>query len=103
MTNTVFISWFLLQLYDEAAHVASLLETAISANPKAVRRYIPTLLPTLLSLLQSPLTAPLAMPVFLKLGKSALDGEHRSLGRYTAVRSLCSIFYVLNRTYVVFI
>jgi len=79
------------ELYDEVAQVVSLLETAISANPKAVRRYIPTLLPTLLSLLQSPLTAPLAMPVFLKLGKSALDGEHRSLAEvvgYVTLRLL---------------
>ena len=59
--------------------MGSLLEVAITTNPKAIRQHIPTLLPTLLPLLQSPLTATVVMPVVLKLGNSALDDEHKSL------------------------
>lgn len=79
VVNTLYLS--LLQLHHEVAQVGSLLEIAITANPKAIRQYIPTFLPTLLPLLQSPLTAPVVMPVILKLGKSALDEEQKSLGK----------------------
>lgn len=61
--------------------VGSLLETAITANPNAMRMYTPTILTTLLPLLQSPLTAPVMIPVLVKLGKSAFNDDQEYLGK----------------------
>ena len=64
------------------------METAITANPNAMRMYTPTILTTLLPLLQSPLTAPVMMPVLLKLGKSAFNDDQEHLGGFILPVSL---------------
>ena len=69
------------QLQREVVQVGSLLETAITANPNAMRMYTPTILTTLLPLLQSPLTAPVMIPVLVKLGKSAFNDDQEHLGK----------------------
>ena len=62
--------------------VGSLLETAITADPNAMRMYTPTILTALLQLLQSPLTAPIMIPVLMKLGKSAFNDDQEHLDKY---------------------
>lgn len=79
------------ELHSGVLQVGSLLETAITANPNAMRMYTPTILTTLLPLLQSPLTAPVMMPVLLKLGKSAFNDDQEHLAKlvgYVTLRLL---------------
>ncbi|RMX46865.1 hypothetical protein pdam_00022068, partial [Pocillopora damicornis] len=79
------------ELQREVVQVGSLLETAITANPNAMRMYTPTILTTLLPLLQSPLTAPVMIPVLVKLGKSAFNDDQEHLAElvgYVTLRLL---------------
>ncbi|XP_068678677.1 stalled ribosome sensor GCN1-like [Montipora foliosa] len=84
------------ELLREITQVASLLDTAITANRRSARQHITPLVSTLVILLQYPLTAPAVVPLFLKLGRSALDHERKSLWgvAYVTMRLLkpmCSI------------
>ena len=79
--SKILVLFCFFQLQREVVQVGSLLETAITANPNAMRMYTPTILTTLLPLLQSPLTASVMIPVLVKLGKSAFNDDQEHLGK----------------------